>query len=172
MPLPRLQIMGLVERPFIYQIHWDTGIQRRDVASYLAGRGGFDNRILLRPGVGEYFLQLNGLLRPLIQRRWAAMVAQLNGLEESQLDVFLFGADRVSTAKVRAGLWELQDRRCFYCDLRHQASRRRRTSITSSRGRATPTTASTTSSSPTGAAMATRAVRWRPSSTLRAGLSE
>jgi len=118
MPLPRLQIMGLAERPFIYQLNWDSRIQRRDVAPYLAGQGGFDNRILLRPGVGEYFLQLNGLLRPLIQRRWAAMVAQLNGLEESQLDVFLFGSDRVNTAKVRVGLWELQERRCFYCDRR------------------------------------------------------
>jgi hypothetical protein len=58
------------------------------------------------------------LLRPLIQRRWAAMVAQLNGLEESQLDAFLFGADRVQTARVRVGLWEIQERRCFYCDAR------------------------------------------------------
>ena len=54
MPLPRLQTMGLVERPFIYEINWDMRIQRRDVASYLAGEGGFDNRILLRPGVGEW----------------------------------------------------------------------------------------------------------------------
>jgi hypothetical protein len=46
------------------------------------------------------------------------MVAQLNGLEESQLDAFLFGADRVQTTKVRVGLWEIQDRRCFYCDAR------------------------------------------------------
>ena len=73
---------------------------------------------MLRPGVGEYFLQLNGLLRPLIQRRWAAMVAQLNRLEESQLEMFLFGADRTQTAKIRAGLWEIQGRRCFYCDAR------------------------------------------------------
>jgi hypothetical protein len=61
---------------------------------------------------------LSGLRRPLIQRRWAAMVAQLNALEESQLDAFLFGVDRVQTAKVRVGLWEIQGRRCFYCDAR------------------------------------------------------
>ena len=73
---------------------------------------------MLEPGVGEYFLQLNGLLRPLIQRRWAAMVAQLNRLEESQLEMFLFGADRTRTAKIRVGLWEIQERRCFYCDAR------------------------------------------------------
>jgi hypothetical protein len=46
------------------------------------------------------------------------MVAQLNQLEESQLDAFLFGVDRVHTAKIRAGLWEIQARRCFYCDAR------------------------------------------------------
>jgi hypothetical protein len=46
------------------------------------------------------------------------MVAHLNELEESQLDAFLFGADRVQTAKVRVGLWEIQERRCFYCDAR------------------------------------------------------
>ena len=46
------------------------------------------------------------------------MIAQLNRLEESQLDMFLFGADRVQTVKIRAALWEIQDRRCFYCDAR------------------------------------------------------
>ena len=40
---------------------------------------------------------LSGLLRPLIQRRWAAMVAQLNRLEECQLKMFLFGANRTVT---------------------------------------------------------------------------
>lgn len=65
------------------------------------------------PAVGEYFVQLSGLLRPLLQRRWAAMIAQVNRLEESQLEMFLFGSSRTPTARVRAGLWELQDRRCF-----------------------------------------------------------
>jgi 5-methylcytosine-specific restriction endonuclease McrA len=92
-------------------------VRRSAVEGYLAGRASpFDNRLLLRPGVGEYLRQLNGLLRPLIQRRWAAMVAQLNQLHESQLDAFLFGADRLQTAKIRVGLWEIQGRRCFYCD--------------------------------------------------------
>jgi 5-methylcytosine-specific restriction endonuclease McrA len=118
MPLPRLQVMGQVEQPFIYEIHWDQQVQRRDVERYLAGEASsFDSRVLLRPGVGEYLLQLNGLLRPLIQRRWAAMVAQLNRLEESQLEAFLFGTDRTQTARIRAGLWEIQKGRCFYCDV-------------------------------------------------------
>jgi HNH endonuclease len=44
------------------------------------------------------------------------MVAQLNQLQESQLDAFLFGSDRTQTANIRAGLWEIQGRHCFYCD--------------------------------------------------------
>ena len=46
------------------------------------------------------------------------MVAHLNRLEESQLELFLFGADRTPTAKIRAGLWDIQGRRCFYCNTR------------------------------------------------------
>ena len=114
MPLPRLQMMGQSLDPFIYEIHWDARVQRRDVER----AAGFDNRVLLKPRVGDYLLQLNGLLRPLIQRRWAAMVSQLNRLEDSQLEAFLFGADRVQTARIRAGLWEIQGCRCFYCDAR------------------------------------------------------
>jgi len=117
MPLPRLQMMGQSHRPFIYQIAWDQSVERREVTAYQRSQAsGFDNRVMLRPGVGEYFLQLNGLLRPLIQRRWAAMVSQLNRLEESQLESFLFGADRTQTGRIRAGLWEIQGRRCFYCN--------------------------------------------------------
>ncbi|MGE3511720.1 MAG: HNH endonuclease domain-containing protein [Vicinamibacterales bacterium] len=117
MPLPRLQIMGQSPRPFIYEIYWDQGVGQSEVAAYQRGGASpFDNRVMLRAGVGEYLLQLNGLLRPLIQRRWASMVAQLNRLEESQLEMFLFGTDRSRTAKIRTGLWEIQERRCFYCD--------------------------------------------------------
>jgi 5-methylcytosine-specific restriction endonuclease McrA len=116
MPLPRLQTMGREQREFIYRIHWNTRILRRAVAAYQRGEpDSFDNAVLLLPDVGEYFVQLSGLLRPLIQRRWAAMIAQVNRLEESQLETFLFGATRTPTANVRAGLWEIQGRRCFYC---------------------------------------------------------
>ena len=118
MPLPRLQMMGQALDPFIYDIYWDTRVRRRDVKHEATGHAGFDNRVLLKPHVGEYLLQLNGLLRPLIQRRWASMVAQFNRLEDSRLEAFLFGVDRVLTAKVRAGLWDMQRGRCFYCDAR------------------------------------------------------
>lgn len=119
MPLPRLQVMGQLHRPFIYEICWDQKPAQREVKRYQKGDSSdFDNRVLLKPNVGEYFLQLSGLLRSLIQRRWAAMVAELNRLEESQLEMFLFGGDRIRTAKIRVGLWEIQERRCFYCDMR------------------------------------------------------
>jgi hypothetical protein len=118
MPLPRLQMMGQTLDAFIYDIHWDIRVRRGDVGRASAGGATFDNRVLLKPHVGEYLLQLNGLLRPLIQRRWSAMVAQLNALEDARLETFLFGADRVQTARVRAGVWEIQGRRCFYCDRR------------------------------------------------------
>jgi hypothetical protein len=117
MPLPRLQVMGDTPREFIYAIAWDKKVTRGTVSRYQDGEtGAFDNHVRFLPGVGEYLLQLSGLLRPLIQRRWAALVADWNGLEESRLEAFLFGTVRVSTTKVRAGLWEIQERRCFYCD--------------------------------------------------------
>src|SRR5688500_1713538 len=84
MPLPRLQMMGQSYRPFIYEIYWQQRVEQREVTRYQRRDvSSFDNRVMLKPGVGEYLLQLNGLLRPLIQRRWAAMVAHLNRLEES-----------------------------------------------------------------------------------------
>lgn len=117
MPLPRLQTMAGAQLSLLYVIAWDAHVGVRTVRQYQAGdSSAFDNRILLQPRVGEYLLQLNTLLRPLIQRQWAAMVARLNALEESQLDSYLFGASRIVTARVRAGLWELQAGRCFYCD--------------------------------------------------------
>jgi hypothetical protein len=94
MPLPRLQRIGDVTEEFIYSIHWGEGIRRRVLQEYWAGRPGFDNRILLKPGVGGFLRDLHGLLRPLIHRRWAAMVAALNQLPEAQLEAFLFGQDR------------------------------------------------------------------------------
>jgi hypothetical protein len=61
---------------------------------------------------------LNALLRPLIHRKWAGMVARLNKLSDSELEDFLFGVDRTSTTRIRGGIWELQQERCFYCSTR------------------------------------------------------
>ena len=118
MPLPRLQSIGTTSDRFIYEINWDKEIAYRDVFHYQKRQTGFDNRILLRPRVGEYLVRLNGLLRPLLHRRWARMVATFNDQEDSRLEEFLFGAQRIDLSPTRTPLWEIQDGRCFYCQER------------------------------------------------------
>jgi diadenosine tetraphosphate (Ap4A) HIT family hydrolase len=113
MPLPRLQVIGDTENRFLYRIGWDASVTRQHL-----GDSGFDNRIQLLDGVADSLVQLSGLLRPLIQRAWAGMVAGMNrdATDEARLQEFLFGAQRVSLDPVRAELRELQGNRCFYCD--------------------------------------------------------
>lgn len=122
MPLPRVQQFGHGYDPFLYQIHWDRRVPYDEVRRYQRGEpSDFDKHINLRPGVGEQLVLLNGLLRPLIHRQWAALVARMNGLEEARLEAFLFGVRRISLDRVRPGLQELQQGRCFYCDDRLRA---------------------------------------------------
>lgn len=117
MPLPRLQVLGRQAERLVYDIGWGVEIERQRGAmrEYLETGLGFDNQIRFLPSVGDYLVRLNGLLRPLIYRAWAGMVAQLNGLDESRLERFLFGADRTRLAALRPDLCGLQDGRCFYC---------------------------------------------------------
>lgn len=117
MPLPRLQVMGSGEDRFVYEIGWDRNIRsRRDVRRYQRGEAdAFDNRILLKPGVAEYLVQLNGVVRPLVHRHWAARVAAINRLEEARLERFLFGAERTSLQQVGAALMDVEHGKCFYC---------------------------------------------------------
>jgi hypothetical protein len=112
MPLPRVQVIGNTESRFLYDIGWNTSVKRRDLED-----SAFDKRIHLRPGVGSYLVQLSGLLRPLIHRGWASMVADLNpaATDEARLQEFLFGAPRISLDPVRKDLRDLQNNRCFYC---------------------------------------------------------
>jgi hypothetical protein len=57
MPLPRLQRMGAASEDFVYQIGWNESIAKRTVDRYVEGEtGAFDNRVYLKPGVGEYLL--------------------------------------------------------------------------------------------------------------------
>jgi HNH endonuclease len=117
MPLPRLQTIGNTGDRFIYEIGWDTTVRRKDISFYQNGRDTcFDNNIRFKPLVGDYFLQLNHLLRPLIYRKWTSLVAQFNKLPDSELESFLFERLRISTAPIREPLWEMQKRRCFYCE--------------------------------------------------------
>lgn len=112
MPLPKLQRVGRELMPFFYEIRWD------DEVSEAALRGSdFDNLIRFAPGASDYLVRLAGLLRPLVQREWAALVARLNDdlVGEPELEEFLFGASRVALVAVRGDLRELQDGLCFYC---------------------------------------------------------
>jgi hypothetical protein len=43
MPLPRLQMMGQTLDPFIYDIHWDVRVRRRDVEQASSGGATFES---------------------------------------------------------------------------------------------------------------------------------
>ena len=117
MPLPRLQIIGGEEDRFLYEHAFTLDMKRREVIPYQQGKPhSFDNRLLLKPGVSAALIALNGVVRPLVYRNWALMVASVNGLHEPTLEEFLFGSTRISLEPVRSGLRELQDGRCFYCE--------------------------------------------------------
>ncbi len=113
MPIPRLQVVGGRHEPFVYRISWDTTIRAADMA-----QTDFDRRLHLVGMVGEYLVQLAGLLRPLTESKWLGLVARFNAeaIDDPGLDSFLFDASRVSTVRLRTDLRELQDARCFYCD--------------------------------------------------------
>lgn len=117
MPLPRVQALSRRgdEDRFLYDIAWSV---REPVTRGAFRRGDFDNVIRFRAGASEQMVALASFVRPLVQRRWAAKVAQLNAgvVEDARLEEFLFGAARVSLAPVRGPLVELHGARCFYCD--------------------------------------------------------
>jgi diadenosine tetraphosphate (Ap4A) HIT family hydrolase len=115
MPLPRLQVLGRSEDPFIYRIAWDRErtITPADVTA-------LDRTLYLRAGAGDHLVRLSGLLRPLIQRQWIRMIGGIRAnaslVEDSGIEEFLFGADRIPLDPVRPGLRDLQDDRCFFCE--------------------------------------------------------
>jgi hypothetical protein len=118
MPLPRVQYFGNQEIRFIYDIAWSMSspISLREVTAQQQGlHSSFDNRIHLMPNVADYLVNLNGLLRPFVQRCWAMQVAKINKLEESRLEKFLFGAERAGAARLAPVLREFQENKCFYC---------------------------------------------------------
>jgi len=119
MPIPRLQVLGGQEERFLYEYNWTRDIRQSTVSGYQRdGRPSFDNRLLLKPGVAERLVRLNGILRPLFHREWSRMVATMNGLPEDELERFLFGAGREPLDAVREPLRALQGDRCFYCSER------------------------------------------------------
>lgn len=129
-PLPRVQRVGKARDEFLYSIGWDENIKKSTITRYqLDDPGEFDNRIHLQPGVGDALVRLHGLLRPLLHRKWAQKIAELNRLDEARLESFLFGVERVSLEPVRDDLVALHEGRCFYCDDRLGAAAGRRVQI-------------------------------------------
>jgi hypothetical protein len=113
MPLPKLQRIGREVVPFLYQIRWSDDVRRRDLSD-----PGFDNLIRFVPGAGDHLVRLAGLIRPLVQREWASLVARLNPdlVPDAELDRFLFDAERAALDPVREELANLQNGDCFYCE--------------------------------------------------------
>jgi len=122
MPLPKLQRVGGVILPFLYELTWDDGSALPSDAAlrrYQRTGAGFDNAVRLKPGVCEAFARLAPLLRSFIQQRWIDKVTALNADvlgDGATLSAHLFGVDRTSLNTPRGPLTELQGGRCFYCD--------------------------------------------------------
>ncbi|MBF0105304.1 MAG: hypothetical protein HQM16_08260 [Deltaproteobacteria bacterium] len=105
-PIPRLQKVGKQRLNILYEIGWDENQK--------ISKDDFDNTIRLYAGVADNLVILNNLIRPLLYRHWAKMVADINKLEDSRLEKFLFGFDRINTRNLLEGLRELQGGLCFY----------------------------------------------------------
>ncbi|HET9691806.1 MAG TPA: HNH endonuclease signature motif containing protein [Acidimicrobiales bacterium] len=116
MPLAKLQRFGsgraVTEDRFIYDFGWPD-----EVSWGVTARADFDDTMPLRPGVGEWLVELGPLVRPVVQARWATWVAGLNTdlVDTAQLDGFLFGAVRHDLTPLRRPLLRAQRHRCFYC---------------------------------------------------------
>lgn len=98
-PIPRLQVMGRVKVPFLYE-RCSRGI------------------VTLNPGVAYCLRTFRGLISELVQSAWLRFVRRWNpGFEpeESNLADFLFGSSRMSLADARTILLDAQSGRCFYC---------------------------------------------------------
>jgi 5-methylcytosine-specific restriction endonuclease McrA len=116
MPLPKLQRFNVggktVEDRFLYEYGWPD-----EVPAGIVRRASFDDTLRLQPGVAAMLARLGGLLRPVIEARWAAYVSDRSRdlIERSDITDFLFGASRILLTPVRDALLDLQDGRCFYC---------------------------------------------------------
>lgn len=116
MPLAKLQRFGggqrAAEDRFIYDFSWREEIKRRQTEA-----PGFDDTLRLRGRAGEWLVRFAPLVRPLVEARFVERVAQQNRemFDQPDLAEFLFGADRISLARVSGPLTEIQGHCCFYC---------------------------------------------------------
>lgn len=98
---------------------WRLQTLRREQVDFLYGRGSGSN-VRLMPGVAFNLRRFQGLIQQLARNGWishirsnprnAAIIRQCSDLEQ-----FLFGANRVSLATARKVLREIQADACFYC---------------------------------------------------------
>jgi hypothetical protein len=101
MPLWKLQTVGGIPLEFLYENR---------------GRG---DSIQLRPGVMFCLRRFHELVTDLVRGAWVRYVRRFNGQvlgESSDLDQFLFGAERAPLDKYLPILREVQEARCLYCE--------------------------------------------------------
>jgi 5-methylcytosine-specific restriction endonuclease McrA len=118
MPLPRLQRIGRSQEDrFLYEYGFTEDTPKGQVRQYQQGQPSlFRNTLDLKPHVSTALIALNGVLRPLVYRAWASMVADMNRIELSDLEEFLVARpSRISLEPVRSDLLKLAGGRCFYC---------------------------------------------------------
>lgn len=97
-PVVRLQTLPGEPSPFLYTLDTD--------------------HILFLPNVAQQLTRFSGVLRPLIEFRFAQLVAKINGEHLNALDFdiheHLFGRDRIMPPdNIRAGLTKLQASKCI-----------------------------------------------------------
>ena len=102
-PIDKLQNLPGEPRPFLYEVD------------------GQEVRFI--PGVAEVLTKFAGILRPLVEFRFAEVVARINRdqlghIAEYQIHEHLFGTDRSMPSKsMRDDLIDLQDNRCVYTNV-------------------------------------------------------
>lgn len=113
MPVQFLQKFGngnkSREELFLYESSWKGNLPKKQIETA---------HLTLKPGVGEGLLLLSPLLRTQIENQWMGYVSDLNNLDTSALNDYLFGFMRSAVTKFAKYLLPLQGGKCFYCATR------------------------------------------------------
>lgn len=118
-PVLRLQVVGGVLIPFLYDVDWTERVGRAQLRDPAGGR------LRFRHGASDALVRLAPLIRPLVELHWVRQVARWNRIdnESEQLHRHLFGAERVSfPGWLRSSLADAQAASCFYCGERLPAT--------------------------------------------------
>jgi len=110
MPIQFLQKFGdgnkSREELFLYAPSWMGNLPKKQIETA---------HLTLKPGVGEGLLLLSPLLRTQVENQWMGYVSDLNKLDTSALNDYLFGFMRSAVATFAKYLMPLQGGKCFYC---------------------------------------------------------